>query len=456
MLQTASGQTARQANLSDAEKIMGLSTFWAEASQNFAYFDKANINWDSTYKAYIPKVLATKNTWEYYRVLERFCALLKDGHTNINAPWSLYGYSTYVPFRFTYIDQKPYVTRVLKGLSDSVPVGSELLTVNGIPVQTYLRDEVLPYISSSAPHERMNTAMFRIWGATADTITVYPLTFRTPAGKEISFQSRLFSQRERDGSTWLLGNGRDVPKTKLSRLTILPNGVAHVELNSFGEEKIIGEFKAMLPQLRAAKAIILDVRENGGGSTSIGAEIMKYFTAQKTFTGSAWRTRETRSSYKAWGKFLLEEPFDSIKYKNDSWYRRSYQTVTGTSWYIADPNEFTNDLTEPRLTMPVVILAGNNTASAAEDFLIIARQLKDRKIPVIGQPSFGSTGQPLMFPMPGGGSARICTKRDTYADGTDFVGIGVKPDIEVNPTLTDLMAGRDAALDKAVQWVTKK
>ena len=56
----------------------------------------------------------------------------------------------------------------------------------------------------------------------------------------------------------------------------------------------------------------------------------------------------------------------------------------------------------------------------------------------MGANSLAVQGQPYMFDMPGGGSARICTKRDTYPDGREFVG-GVKPDIEVRSTLNDYL-----------------
>lgn len=52
----ASAQIDTVSNLSDAEKIVGLSKFWSEASNNFVFFDKTHINWDSTYQAFIPKV----------------------------------------------------------------------------------------------------------------------------------------------------------------------------------------------------------------------------------------------------------------------------------------------------------------------------------------------------------------------------------------------------------------
>ncbi|MFD2573144.1 S41 family peptidase [Spirosoma soli] len=449
-------QTNYPSTLTDAQKIAGLSKFWSEASYNFAYFDKARINWDSAYQAYVPQVLTTKNDYDYYRTLERFCALLKDGHTNVNAPWSLLKYSTYVPFRWTIIDKKPYVSRVLKGLSDAVPVGSELITVNGQPVREYLESQVFPYISASTEHQKWNNAMFGFWSANRDTTAIIPMTFRAPNGQVITYKSRLFSQRERDGSQWLQGNGSVPPAVKLSTLTILPGDIAHVELTSFGNDKIIDEFKAMVPQLRTAKGVILDIRQNGGGNSGTGAEILKYFTEEKRLVGSRWRTREHRAAFKAWGSWQAKEPYDSVKAKKDDWYRRSYQTFKGDFWYTGDTMTFANDITEPKLLMPVVVLAGNYTASAAEDLLIMIRQLKSRQIPILGEPSMGTTGQPLPFDLPGGGTARICTKRDTYADGRDFVGIGVLPDVEIKPTVADLISGKDIVLEKAVAYLQPK
>jgi C-terminal processing protease CtpA/Prc len=62
----------------------------------------------------------------------------------------------------------------------------------------------------------------------------------------------------------------------------------------------------------------------------------------------------------------------------------------------------------------------------------------------------------LSFKLPGGGSARICTKKDTYPDGREFVGYGVKPDIEVKRTVEDYIRKRDAQLEKAIEVVKSK
>ena len=68
----------------------------------------------------------------------------------------------------------------------------------------------------------------------------------------------------------------------------------------------------------------------------------------------------------------------------------------------------------------------------------------------------GSTGQPLHQPLPGGGSFRICTKRDTAGDGTEWIGIGIAPDIEINPTLASIRSGDDPVLQRAIAEVTQE
>ncbi len=67
---------------------------------------------------------------------------------------------------------------------------------------------------------------------------------------------------------------------------------------------------------------------------------------------------------------------------------------------------------------------------------------------LIHDPSSG----PLMITLPGGGSARICSKKDTFADGRVWEGIGIQPDILVRPTVKDVVAGRDTVLERAVQY----
>lgn len=108
---------------------------------------------------------------------------------------------------------------------------------------------------------------------------------------------------------------------------------------------------------------------------------------------------------------------------------------------------------DPVFQGPVAMLVDARTFSAAEDTAAVFK-LMQRGI-VIGSASGGSTGQPWLFDLPGGGTARICVKRDSYPDGTTFVGTGVVPDIEVPLTIKDVREGRDAVLERAVHELSK-
>jgi C-terminal processing protease CtpA/Prc len=87
------------------------------------------------------------------------------------------------------------------------------------------------------------------------------------------------------------------------------------------------------------------------------------------------------------------------------------------------------------------------TYSAAEDF-VAAFDAMHRGI-TVGETTGGSTGQPLFFHLPGGGSARICAKNDRAGDGTVFEGVGLVPTIPVSLTLANVRSGADVVMDRA-------
>jgi C-terminal processing protease CtpA/Prc len=99
---------------------------------------------------------------------------------------------------------------------------------------------------------------------------------------------------------------------------------------------------------------------------------------------------------------------------------------------------------------PVVVLTSVGTASAAEDFCVSFKSINRGKF--IGESTYGSTGQPLMLTLPGGGAARICTKHDTFPDGSEFVGVGVQPDIPVHQSIADFRGGVDTVLGAALHY----
>ncbi|ESU20680.1 peptidase S41 [Flavobacterium cauense R2A-7] len=431
--------------LTPADKIYGLSKFWQEVNYNFIYLDKVDrAMWDNKYKELIASVPNTKNDYEYYRELQKFCALLKDGHTNVYFPKGIEQMNTmFGDYRLFLenIDGKAIITRTNLSKKDEIPFGSEIIGVNGKSTQQYIKENVAPYISSSTDYVLADWSVTRLLqGLEGET---YSVKIKKPDNKVINLTLTHKKTEEKEVFPPFEKN------RELLDFKWMNSKIAYLSLNSFSDQKIDSLFVQKLPELYNAKALIVDLRYNGGGSTNIGTEILKYLTKDTILYGSKNSSRLHIPAFKAWGKFTVEK--DTL---NNEWAKKAYLTYNDKFYYDFEYQPDTIKLDAKRIVVPTVLLLGHNTASAAEDFLIYADNQKH--MIKMGEKSFGSTGQPFLFDLPGGGSARICTKKDAYPDGREFVGYGIKPDVEVKPTLNDYLKKKDPVVDKAVEYLKKK
>ncbi len=432
--------------LSNAEKVYGLSKFWQEVNYNFVYLDKIDRKaWEAGYKELITEVQETENDYEFYRLLQKFCATLKDGHTNVYFPpeinQNLYNtwFGDYRLF-LTNIDGRAIITRTNLSKKDEIPIGSEIVKVNGLSTQDYIDKHVAPYISSSTEYIVEDFSINRLLRAPKGTS--FDLEFKLPDGssKAITLTHTETTEKE----VYPPFENRELLDFKW-----LEGEIAYVSLNSFGNAKIDTLFIEKLPELYKAKALILDLRYNGGGSTNIGFDILQYLTTENVLKGSRSFSRLHIPSFKAWGKWTSET--DTV---GSDWAKQEFLSFHDQFYHDFPFEPDTISLDAKRIVIPTAVLIGHNTASAAEDFLIAADKLEH--FTKIGEPTFGSTGQPMLFDLPGGGSARVCTKKDTYPDGREFVGYGIQPDIEVKRSLKDYLENRDPVLIKAVVFLKDK
>ena len=403
-------------NISAEQKIAGLGKAWAEARYNFANFDLVpNLNWDSLYTAFIPKVAATGSLLEYYHVLQNFYQYLRDGHTAIYLPFS---------YRKTLDGRLPLEVRLIEGrplviANDSkrteekiVKVGDELTAINGEPLQQYIQKAVSPYLHFSTPQDSINR-LYNYDLFKAKSGDVWKLTFKTTSGKTVEqgFQFEPYDITK--------------PSRPLLQFSVLPGNVGYVQLNSFNDEKIVAQFDSIFPALSKTASLIIDVRNNGGGNGGNGFEILGYLTDKTFYTGKTV-LRQYRPVGRSWGG--IEKG-----------------TIAEDDW-----KPYRNKL----YSRPVVVLTSGATYSAAEDFTATFKNMK--RGAVIGEPSGGSTGQPVFFVLPGGGVGAVCSKRDYLSDGTEFVGVGIQPDVVVRPSVKSIAAGKDDVLEAAVQYLKKQ
>jgi C-terminal processing protease CtpA/Prc len=406
-------RTPYRENLPEDEKIAGLSLLWTMARQNFVFFDRVpHLNWDSLYLSLIPKVRETKSTLEYYLLLQRMCAQLADGHTNVYVPAELAG-QVYgrPPLRTALVEDRVIVIQVNSDSlrkSGIVP-GTEITRIDGVPVKEYARERVAPYQSGSTPqdHDVRTYGYFLLAGPEDQPVA---LELRDAKGKP----SQRTLPRKGYGAA---------PKPPVLDFKVLKGKIAYVALNSFENKKIVTAFDSLFSSIGQTDGLILDVRNNGGGNGDYGYQLLGYLT-DKPFKLSRWKSLVYQPVLRAWG---IE-----------------------TQW-VTSPAEEAQPNGKRLYTRPVVVLLGPRSFSAAEDFLVAFDAMDRGKL--MGEASGGSTGQPLSFSLPGGGSARVCSKWDSYPDGKEFVGVGVVPDVLVKPTVKDIQTGRDPVVEEAVKYL---
>jgi carboxyl-terminal processing protease len=152
----------------------------------------------------------------------------------------------------------------------------------------------------------------------------------------------------------------------------------------------------------------------------VGYRILSTLTNQPFEVGAS-STRDYKPAIRAWGRTEPAFKFETRKIPADA---------------------------QLHFAGKVVVLSAAQTYSAAEDFLV-AFDLMQRGM-ILGEASGGSTGQPLLINLPGGGMATIVSKHDTYPDGKAFVGVGVQVGRRVLHNLKDFRANRDTVLEAAI------
>ncbi len=394
--------------ISAEERVSGFVRLWSAVKYNFAFFDQVpDLDWDGILDEYLPKVMKEQTTEEYYRLLQSCVARLNDGHTDVWMP-PVFGSRTRLPIRVVFIDRKAIVSELAQSANKDYPdlkPGFELTHLGGRAIQQILAEQIYPLLPASPRQYRDRHASRRlVIGKKEEEVSA---RFVDIEGKthdlRLSFSRWRFSAPE-----WF--QCREVE-----------DGILYISLRSFTSDEIVEKFGDVFAEVLRAEGLLLDLRDNGGGSSNNGYGIIK-FLIDRAIKSSRWKTPQYRAAYEAWGR-------------DQEWHHGDHGTIR-PRW-------------GGRYSGPVVVLIGPGTVSAAEDF-VVALDAADR-VTLVGSKTAGTTGQPLMLELPQGGGARICTKRDVYPDGREFVGIGIAPDVEVVPSRADIASGRDAVLEEGVK-----
>jgi carboxyl-terminal processing protease len=185
------------------------------------------------------------------------------------------------------------------------------------------------------------------------------------------------------------------------------HNIGYIEITGFGPE-IEKDFEAAMRATQETRGLILDLRNNGGGFVATVTQIASYFLPEGA----------------GLGQFINRQGRGAARYTQRA--RINYRG-------------------------PLIILVSGRSASGSE---IFAAAMQERKRAIIVGASPTTCGCLLgvsrTLKLHDGGKLNVSDSDYRTATGRRIEGSGVKPDLHLETRIADLLAGRDRALELAV------
>lgn len=209
---------------------------------------------------------------------------------------------------------------------------------------------------------------------------------------------------------------RDTALSPASTVRMITPRVAYIELGEFSS-KSVAVLAAALKQLDGATGLVIDLRRNGGGDARDALRAAGMFFAAPVPFGSLV-TRDGRPPSLFGGLYKLPMQAETRP----------------------DPAHYVD--------LPVMLLVGTRTASAAEGFVAALRD--NGRATVVGGLTCGCTNIVLRtIRLRDGGELKVSNLGSRSPRGTIIEGAGIPPDVEVAPDFRG--SGRDEGLAAAVR-----
>ena len=203
---------------------------------------------------------------------------------------------------------------------------------------------------------------------------------------------------------------REIIKLKSVRYEMLSDDIGYMKLTQF-KHSTSEEARSALRDLirKGMKALILDLRNNGGGLLDASVKIVSMFVRSGLVVETKGRSERANDKYNV----------DKSQYLTNA---------------------------------PMVVLINGGSASASE---IVAGALNDRgRAKLIGEKSFGKGSVQTLFPLTDGSGVYVTIARYYTPSGKVIDHVGLSPDIEVKGE-PDRDITKDEQLQRAITEVKK-
>jgi C-terminal processing protease CtpA/Prc len=190
---------------------------------------------------------------------------------------------------------------------------------------------------------------------------------------------------------------------------LLEGNVGYVDLRRLEP----GELDSMFEAMGKTKAVILDLR---GYPRGVGPLLVPRLNARNAATGALFRRR-----------------FISAYDGGPNWLESAQEMSSGPSPYRGR----------------VVTLVDGSTISQAEHTALLLEAATGTRF--VGAQTAGADGDVTDLVLPGGVRVLFTGAEVRHADGRPLEGVGIVPEVKVEPTIEGLRAGRDEVLEASLR-----
>ncbi|MBQ4432104.1 MAG: S41 family peptidase [Synergistaceae bacterium] len=229
---------------------------------------------------------------------------------------------------------------------------------------------------------------------------------RGPEGTKVT----VWVRREGEDELLSFEITREIIKLHSVRYEMLSDDIGYLKLTQFKHSTSDEAKNAIRDMMRQGmRALILDLRNNGGGLLDASVKISSFFLRDGLIVETKGRSERANEKY-----------------------------------YAVKSQYLTN--------LPMTVLINGGSASASE---IVAGALNDRgRAKLIGEKSFGKGSVQTLFPLTDGSGVYVTIARYYTPSGKLIDHIGLSPDIEVKGD-PDRDKSKDAQLQRAILEVKK-
>ncbi len=410
----------------------------------------------------------------FRKVLSRVVAQIRCGHTSVypSKQWNRAADSLRVrpfPLSIKLWPDTAVVTGNLARRDSIVTRGAVLHAIEGRPMQQII-DSLFGYLSADGynlTHKYQTLSNRGAFGAAYTAVfgrkPRYNVTIADSTGKPVSATVRLFQPRD----TTLRSQALPMPaplsrrERKKMELDIARSlrfdtalSLATMDLNTFTKDARLPRFfKRAFKKLKKKQTqnLIIDLRANGGGSVTNSNLLTKYISCGPFKIADSLYAVARRSRYgryqegRLWNRLFL---LMLTRRRSDGNYHFRY--YENRHFKPRRRHHFNGD---------VYILTGGNTFSAST--LFIQAIVKQENVTVVGEETGGGAygNNAWLIPEVTLPRTKVRFRLPLFRlviDKTAEKGAGVRPEVEVLPTVGAIRRGADYKTEKAMELIKAK